>query len=78
MTRSELVGYVRKSNAGNALKLTILKSAFENAKTVEGKDGTQYVSLIVNLSKIRMIIGDEQEVTSICQVITEDDQPIEV
>ena len=74
MTRSELVGYVRKSNAGNALKLNILKSAVDNAQTVEGKDGTQYVSLIMNLSKIRMIIGDEQEVTSVCQLIEEDDE----
>jgi hypothetical protein len=73
MTRSELVGYVRKSNAGNALKLNILKSAVDNAQTVEGKDGTQYVSLIMNLSKIRMIIGDEQEVTSVCQLIDEDE-----
>ena len=74
MTRSELVGYVRKSNAGNALKLNILKSAVDNAQTVEGKDGTQYVSLIMNLSKIRMIIGDEQEVTSVCQLIDEDEE----
>ena len=74
MTRSELVGYVRKSNAGNALKLNIIKSAVDNAQTVEGKDGTQYVSLIMNLSKIRMIIGDEQEVTSVCQLIEEDDE----
>jgi hypothetical protein len=74
MTRSELVGYVRKSNAGNALKLNILKSAVDNAQTVEGKDGTQYVSLIMNLSKIRMVIGDEQEVTSVCQLIDEDEE----
>lgn len=72
MTKSELVGYVRKSNSGNALKLNILKSALENAETVEGKDGTEYVQLIMNLSKIKMIIGDEHEATSVCQ-LTEDD-----
>lgn len=77
MTQSELVGYVRKSNAGNALKLNILKSAVDNAQTVEGKDGTQYVSLIMNLSKIRMIIGDEQEVTSVCQLIEEEEEETE-
>lgn len=69
MAKSELVGYVRKSNAGSALKICLLKEAIEKAKTVEGKDGTQYVSLIVNLSKIRMIIGDEHEVTSVCQLV---------
>lgn len=73
-TRSELVGYVRKSNAGNALKLNILKSALDKAQTVEGKDGTKYVSLIMNLSKIKMIIGDEHEVTSVCQLIDEEEE----
>ena len=72
-TRSELVGYVRKSNAGNALKLNILKTALDNAQTVEGKDGTEYVSLVMNLSKIKMIIGDEHEVTSVCQLIEEEE-----
>lgn len=71
-TKSELVGYVRKSNAGNALKLNILKSALDKAPVVEGKDGTQYVSLIMNLSKVRMIIADEHEVTSVCQLVEED------
>ena len=69
MVRSELVGYVRKSDKGNALKLNILKSALDDAQTVKGEDGTEYVSLIMNLSKIRMIIGDEQSVTSVCQLI---------
>lgn len=73
MTRSELVGYVRKSNSGNALKLNVLKSAIDEAPTIEGKDGTEYVSLIMNLSKIKMIIGDEHEVTSICQLYDEEE-----
>lgn len=69
--KSELVGYVRKSNAGTALKICLLKEAVDKAKTVEGKDGTQYLSLVVNLSKIKMIIGDEYEVTSVCQLVEE-------
>ena len=73
-TKSELVGYVRKSNAGNALKLNILKSALDKAQTVEGKDGTEYVSLIMNLSKVKMIIGDEHEVTSVCQLVEIEDE----
>ena len=73
MTKSELVGYVRKTNSGNALKLNILKSALDEAETVKGKDGTQYVSLIMNLTKIKMIIGGEHEVTSICQLTEEKD-----
>ena len=73
--KSELVGYVRKSNSGSALKLSILKSAFDKAKTVEGRDGTEYVSLIINLSKIKMILGDEHEVTSVCQLVDDDINP---
>ena len=72
--KSELVGYVRKSNMGNALKIALLKSSLEN--TIRGQDGTEYVSLIVNLAKIRMIIGDAQEVTSVCQLIEENDSDI--
>ena len=74
MAKSELIGYVRKSNAGSALKICLLKEAIDKAKTVEGKDGTQYYSLIINLSKLRLIIGDEHEVTSICQLV--DDPPM--
>jgi len=72
-TRNELVGYVRKTNAGNALKINILKSALEKAQTIEGKDGTEYVSLVMNLSKIKMIIGDEHEVTSVCQLVEDEE-----
>lgn len=74
MAKSELVGYVRKSNAGQSLKICILKSALDNAKPVDGKDGTQYVELIVNFSKLKLIIGDEHEVTSVCQLVEDTEQ----
>jgi len=68
--KSELIGYVRKSNAGSAIKICLLKEAVDKAKTVTGKDGTEYLSLIINAAKLRMIVnGDEQEVTSVCQLI---------
>lgn len=71
MTRSELVGYIRKSENSNVLKLNLLKSSLDTAKTVDSKDGTEYVSLIMNLAKIRMIVGDEHDVTAVCQLIDE-------
>jgi hypothetical protein len=76
MAKSELVGYVRKSQA-NGLKICILKDALDKAQVIEGKDGTKYVSLILNLSKVRLILEDAQEVTSICQLVDDDkeDQP---
>jgi hypothetical protein len=67
MHNNELVGYVRKSNSGDSLKVNILKSALDEHTVVKGKDGTEYVSLIINLAKIKMIIDDEHQVTSVCQ-----------
>lgn len=72
--KSELVGYIKKSDSGKALKINILKSALDKANITKGMDGTEYVSLIMNLDKIKRIIGDEHEVTSVCQLIDEDIQ----
>ena len=76
MTESLLVGFVRKSNAGNALKLNLDVSALNGAAKVAGKDGKEYISLIINLAKIKAIIADEHEVTSVCQLVDdyEDDK----
>jgi len=71
-TQNELVGYIRLSKAGNALKLNILKSALDRARTVEGKDGTEYVSLIMNLDKIRGIIEGAHELTGVCTSVEEE------
>lgn len=72
MTRAELVGYVRKSSDGVALKLNIHKGAFDKAQAYRGRDGEEYVGLIVNLDKVKMLIGDQKEVTSICQMVDGD------
>lgn len=69
MAQSELIGFVRKSNNGNALKLSISTDAFQNAKKYAAKDGKEYVGLIVNVDKIREIIDGNREVTSICQIV---------
>lgn len=75
MTKSELIGFVRKSNAGNALKLNLNKEALLKAETVTGKDETEYIALIINLAKVKMIIEGEQEVTSVCQLRDDEDEP---
>ena len=69
MAESQLIGYVRKSNGGAALKLSIDTAAFGDAQTFSTKDGREFVQLIANIPKINEIISGEREVTSICQLV---------
>ena len=66
---SELVGYVRRSNAGGALKINICANAFEKARRYVSADGNEYVGLVISLDKIRAVIDGEREVTSVCQLV---------
>jgi len=68
---SKLVGYIRKSNAGSALKLSIEKQAFMDAEVFSTRDGREYVQLVANIPKITEIISGDREVTSICQLVDE-------
>lgn len=69
MSKSELVGYARKDDDINVLRLHILKEAIQKAKTVEGRDGTEYCVFIIDIEKIKKMIYDDHPVTSICQLI---------
>ena len=71
MAKSELIGYLRKSNNGNALKMSISTEAFGNATRYKGKDEKEYVSLIVNLEKAREVMEGQREVTSVSQLLDE-------
>jgi hypothetical protein len=68
-TQSQLIGYVRKSKGGGALRLSIDAAAFSKAEKYKGSDGREFVSLIVNLDKVQDIIEGEREVTSLCQLV---------
>jgi hypothetical protein len=69
VTKSELIGYLRKSNNGNALKISLSTDAFENAARYKGKDEKEYVSLIVHLEKAREVMEGQREVTSVTQLL---------
>ena len=69
MVNSKLVGYVRKSAAGSALKLSIDVEAFNEAEKFSTKHGREFVQLVVNLPKTEEIISGDREVTSICQLV---------
>ena len=72
MVQSELIGYVRKSRSGNALKLSISAEAFDSAQRYLSADGKEYVGLIVNTAKVQEILDDTRDVTSVCQILNEE------
>ena len=65
---SNLVGFVRKSEKGSAVKVSISKEAFENAKTYVSQSGEEFVPLIISMGHLEQLIAGEKEVTSICQI----------
>jgi len=68
-TESKLMGFVRRSRNGGALKVSVAQSAFDSAKRYKTSDGTEYVGMIINLNKLRSLLSGEQEVTSISQIV---------
>ena len=69
MMPSLLVGYVRRSNAGGAIKLSINTNAFGDCETYTTSDGQAYASLVISLSALRKVIDGERAVTTVSQLI---------
>ena len=67
--RSLLVGYVRKSNAGGALKISINNDAFSDCSTYVTSDGQTYVPLVISLNALNRVIEGERSVTTISQML---------
>ena len=72
--RTDLMGYVRRSNNGGALKVSIDQEAFQKAQSYQTSDGRSYVGMIINLTKLRNLLLGEQEVTAINQLVDMPDQ----
>ena len=62
---STLVGFVRKSNAGRAVKLSINTNSFQDCATYVTSDGQTYVQLVVSLHALTGVIDGSRAVTSI-------------
>ena len=60
-----LVGYARRSNAHNSLKLSISSSAYADCTPYQTSDGQSYVTLVIPLSSIEKIVAGERSVTAI-------------
>ena len=67
--RSVLVGYVRKSNAGGAVKVSVNADAFTQCRTYVTSDGQTYVPLIISINALSRVLNGERSVTTISQFI---------
>jgi len=68
---SLLVGYVRKSNAGGALKVSVNTSAFSDCNTYTTSDGQAYVPLVISMAALRRVMDGERSVTTISHLLPE-------
>jgi hypothetical protein len=68
MNNNLLVGYVRKSNAGGALKVSINTSAFGDCATYVTSDGQAYVPLVISLNALGKVLSGERAVTTLSQL----------
>ncbi len=66
--KSILVGYVRRSNAGGALKVSINNDAFADCSTYVTSDGQTYVPLVVSMNALSKVLDGERAVTTISQM----------
>ena len=66
--KSNLVGYVRRSNAGGAIKVSINSDAFSDCETYVTSDGQEYVPLVISLNALNKVLNGERVVTTISQI----------
>lgn len=69
LNTNTLVGYVRKANAGTAIKVSLNVKAFENCETYTTGDGEVYVPLIISMNLLNKVLEGERVVTTIFQQI---------
>ena len=67
--KSNLVGYVRKSNAGGAIKVSINSDALSDCNTYVTSDGQEYIPLVISLNALNKVLNGERAVTTISQII---------
>ena len=67
--KSNLVGYVRRSNAGGAIKVSINNDAFAECETYVTSDGQEYVPLVISLNALNKVLIGERVVTTISQIV---------
>ena len=66
-SRTLLVGYARRSNAGGAIKFSINTATFADCETYETSDGESYVPLVLSMAALQRVIAGERAVTTVSQ-----------
>ncbi len=66
---SMLVGYVRMSGAGGALKVSIDTEAIQACSTYTTSDGRAYAPLVISLRALQRVLDGERAVTTISQLV---------
>ena len=66
---SMLVGYVRRSGAGGALKVSIDTEAIPACSTYTTSDGRAYAPLVISLRALQRVLDGERAVTTISQLV---------
>ena len=61
----ELVGYVRRSKSDHAIRLELLKEAFNKAPTYLSRDGKEFVSLVISADRLNDLLHGDKEVTGV-------------
>lgn len=66
---SMLVGCVRRSGAGGALKVSIDTEAIQACSTYTTSDGRAYAPLVISLRALQRVLDGERAVTTISQLV---------
>lgn len=67
-----LVGYIRRSNCGTSLKVSIHTEAFADCRTYETSDGACYAPLVIHMEHLDAILSGRRAVTTIVQAGVEE------
>ena len=67
-----LVGYIRRSNCGTSLKVSISTGAFADCRTYKTADGETYAPLVIHMQHLDAVLSGRRGVTTIVQAGVEE------
>jgi len=70
---TKLVGFVRLSQSGKAINLSIKPEVIAELPVFEGKNGEKIVNAFITIKAIDELIDNKKEVTSISHFIQKED-----
>ena len=72
MSEVKLMGYARKGNNGNVLKVNLSMEAIRNAEVYTGVDGQDYLPLTIRGERVQDILEGVKEVTCVTQFLDDE------